>query len=95
MNPFWNLFPEIFLISVGGFPQAQLHSPPFETRLDLIQGGTSAGSRSIKEFIQNNQPLLTLQGHIHESLDNGFTYKSLLSHDIFSRALLAEVMHPR
>jgi len=44
-----------------------LHSPPFGTRLDLIQGGKSAGSRSIKTFIEKNQPLLTLHGHIHES----------------------------
>jgi Icc-related predicted phosphoesterase len=44
-----------------------MHSPPFATRLDLIQGGKSAGSRSIKTFIEKNQPLLTLHGHIHES----------------------------
>lgn len=44
-----------------------MHSPPFGTRLDLIQGGKSTGSRSIKTFIERNQPLLTLHGHIHES----------------------------
>jgi Icc-related predicted phosphoesterase len=44
-----------------------MHSPPFGTRLDLIQGGKSAGSRSIKDFIERNQPLITLHGHIHES----------------------------
>jgi Icc-related predicted phosphoesterase len=44
-----------------------MHSPPFSTRLDLIQGGKPAGSRSIKTFIEKNQPLLTLHGHIHES----------------------------
>ncbi len=44
-----------------------MHSPPFETRLDLIEGGKSVGSRSVKIFIQKNQPLLTLHGHIHES----------------------------
>jgi len=44
-----------------------MHSPPFGTRLDLVQGGKSAGSRSIKTFIEKNQPLLTLHGHIHES----------------------------
>jgi Icc-related predicted phosphoesterase len=35
--------------------------------LDFIQGEKSAGSRSIKAFIGENQPLLTLHGHIHES----------------------------
>jgi Icc-related predicted phosphoesterase len=44
-----------------------MHSPPYGTRLDLIQGGKSAGSRSIRVFIEENQPLLTLHGHIHES----------------------------
>jgi Icc-related predicted phosphoesterase len=44
-----------------------MHSPPLGTRLDLTQGGKSAGSRSIKTFIEKHQPLLTLHGHIHES----------------------------
>jgi len=44
-----------------------MHSPPFGTRLDIIQGGKSAGSRSIKTFIEKKQPFLTLHGHIHES----------------------------
>jgi Icc-related predicted phosphoesterase len=51
-----------------------MHSPPFGTRLDLIQGGESAGSRSIKNFIDKNQPLLTLHGHIHESPEISHTY---------------------
>jgi uncharacterized protein len=44
-----------------------MHSPPFGTRLDLIQDGNYAGSRSITGFIERNQPHLTLHGHIHES----------------------------
>jgi Icc-related predicted phosphoesterase len=44
-----------------------MHSPPFGTRLDFIQGGKSAGSQSIKAFIEEFQPFLTLHGHIHES----------------------------
>ena len=44
-----------------------MHSPPFGTRLDLIQGRKSAGSHSIKAFIEEHQPFLTLHGHIHES----------------------------
>ncbi len=44
-----------------------MHSPPLGTRLDLIQGGKSAGSRSIKAFIEKDQPFLTLHGHIHEA----------------------------
>jgi len=44
-----------------------MHSPPFGTKLDFIRGKISAGSRSIKLFVEENQPLLTLHGHIHES----------------------------
>jgi Icc-related predicted phosphoesterase len=44
-----------------------MHSPPFGSRLDVIQGGKTAGSRSIRKFIESHQPLLTLHGHIHES----------------------------
>lgn len=52
------------------FPERAIymtHSPPFGTRLDLIQGGKSAGSRPLKSFIESHQPLLTLHGHIHEA----------------------------
>jgi len=51
-----------------------MHSPPFGTKLDLIQGGKSAGSRSIKAFIEESQPLLTLHGHIHESPELSSAY---------------------
>ena len=44
-----------------------MHSPPAGTKLDFIQDGKPAGSRSIKVFIEEHQPLLTLHGHIHES----------------------------
>jgi uncharacterized protein len=44
-----------------------MHSPPFETKLDQIEGGRFTGSRSIKKFIGKTQPLLTLHGHIHEA----------------------------
>ncbi len=44
-----------------------MHSPPFGTKLDLTTGKNSVGSRSIKAFIEQKQPFLTLHGHIHES----------------------------
>lgn len=43
------------------------HSPPHETGLDLLHDGRHAGSRAIRQFIENRQPFLTLHGHIHES----------------------------
>jgi Icc-related predicted phosphoesterase len=51
-----------------------MHSPPFGTKLDLIQGAKPAGSCSIKVFIEEHQPLLTLHGHIHEAPALSGTY---------------------
>lgn len=44
-----------------------MHSPPFNTNLDLLHDGQHIGSRAIREFIMNKQPDITLHGHIHES----------------------------
>ena len=43
------------------------HAPPLETDLDILPAVGHVGSRSIKEFILQRQPLLSLHGHIHES----------------------------
>lgn len=51
-----------------------MHSPPFQTRLDRIQGMKPVGSRAIKSFIKTVQPLLTLHGHIHESPEISGSY---------------------
>jgi len=45
-----------------------VHSPPFATTLDRLQGGlTPIGSRALRGFIERAQPPLTLHGHVHES----------------------------
>lgn len=44
-----------------------IHAPPFNTKLDIVTLGTHVGSKSVREFIEKEQPLLTLHGHIHES----------------------------
>ena len=55
------------------------HSPPYKTKLDraALDGkkidhvplDVHVGSIAIKRFIENQQPLLTLHGHIHESAE--------------------------
>ncbi|MDP7179696.1 MAG: metallophosphoesterase [Candidatus Woesearchaeota archaeon] len=45
-----------------------MHAPPFDTYLDRIYEKRHVGSKSIREFIENEQPFLTLHGHIHESV---------------------------
>ena len=44
-----------------------IHAPPFGTKLDIITTGIHVGSRAAREFIEKEQPLLALHGHIHES----------------------------
>lgn len=44
-----------------------LHMPPAKLGLDKCSHGVEVGSRAIYSFIEKNQPLFTLHGHIHES----------------------------
>ena len=44
-----------------------IHAPPFNTKLDVITAGIHVGSKSIRKFIEKEQPFLALHGHIHES----------------------------
>ena len=44
-----------------------LHSPPRDTRCDVMSGGAHVGSRAIRAFVERHQPPLVLSGHIHES----------------------------
>ena len=47
------------------------HSPPLETALDGIQGGTHVGSLAVRRFIErwaeNGRLKVSFHGHIHES----------------------------
>ena len=43
------------------------HCPPLNTALDRIKEGLHAGSRSVREFIEKNQPEYFFCGHIHEA----------------------------
>ena len=43
------------------------HCPPLNTALDEIRKGLHAGSRSVREFIEANQPAHFFCGHIHEA----------------------------
>jgi len=44
-----------------------LHSPPRDTRCDMIGARAHVGSRAIRRFVESHQPPLVLSGHIHES----------------------------
>lgn len=43
------------------------HAPPKNTRLDRTFLGLHVGSESLRRFIEEHKPLLTICGHIHEA----------------------------
>ena len=43
------------------------HTPPFNTKTDLIGAGVHVGSTAVRSFIEDKQPAFCLTGHIHEA----------------------------
>ncbi|MCF7865945.1 metallophosphoesterase [Candidatus Woesearchaeota archaeon] len=43
------------------------HAPPINTKLDLVPGVGHVGSKTYREFIEKNQPTLSISGHIHDT----------------------------
>jgi Icc-related predicted phosphoesterase len=43
------------------------HCPPYDTVLDRVRDGVHAGSRAVREFIEEHQPEYFFCGHIHEA----------------------------
>lgn len=55
-----------------------IHTPPSNLELDVCSDGQKVGSNAVYKFIEKNQPLLSLHGHIHESPDvSGVWYSKL------------------
>jgi len=44
-----------------------IHCPPVKMDFDLCGSGDRVGSPEVYRFIANNQPLLSIHGHIHEA----------------------------
>ncbi len=43
------------------------HTPPYNTKVDIIYEGGHVGSKAIRKFIETYKPILHICGHIHES----------------------------
>ena len=44
-----------------------IHAPPAFMKLDVCGYGEEVGSKAITFFLEHNNPMLTIHGHIHES----------------------------
>ena len=44
-----------------------IHAPPSKVSLDICANGQEVGSDAVLEFIESEQPMLTIHGHIHEA----------------------------
>lgn len=44
------------------------HTPPYNTELDKTLLGHHVGSRSVREFIEEREPVVVFSGHIHEAV---------------------------
>lgn len=62
------------------------HAPPFNTVCDLMKDKDGQlrhiGSEAVRKFIEKQQPLLTLHGHIHDSVQNSKQYMQPLNKTI-------------
>jgi Icc-related predicted phosphoesterase len=43
------------------------HAPPHNTKVDKVFMGTHVGSKSVRDFIEREQPDVVICGHIHEA----------------------------
>lgn len=53
------------------------HQPPFGTKVDSVNGRFT-GSRAIRQFIEQHQPILAVSGHIHEAFGTDTLGKTTL-----------------
>jgi Icc-related predicted phosphoesterase len=67
------------------------HCPPFNTALDRIGEGRHAGSRSVREFIEKQQPEYFFCGHIHEAAGAVIKMGSTRAQNVGKKGYLLEL----
>ncbi len=62
------------------------HTPPIDTVCDLMKDKNGKlrhiGSKAVRAFIERKQPLLTLHGHVHDSVQNAGQYMQYIGKTI-------------
>ena len=43
------------------------HCPPRDTKIDCTSSGEHIGSMAVRKFVERNQPILVISGHVHEA----------------------------
>lgn len=59
-----------------------IHMPPTSLGLDILLNERSVGSKAVKMFLEEKQPLISLHGHIHESYKMTSIWKAHLKNTI-------------
>jgi Icc-related predicted phosphoesterase len=67
------------------------HAPPYGTGLDRVKEGLHAGSHSVLEFIEANQPQYFFCGHIHEAEGRQVQIGKTLGVNLGKRGYLLEL----
>jgi uncharacterized protein len=66
------------------------HSPPINTSLDMTYNLTHVGSKAIRKFIEQNDILIALSGHVHETVEmgkrNGKKYFEMINNNLCATA---------
>lgn len=55
-----------------------IHCPPQGLSLDVCQNGRRVGSKAVTDWIEREQPLIVLSGHIHESFKASGMWRGLI-----------------
>ena len=67
------------------------HAPPHGTELDRIRSGLHAGSKSVREFIEKQQPVYFFCGHIHEAEGVEIAMGKTRARNVGKKAFLLEL----
>ena len=67
------------------------HAPPFQTELDQVRSGVHAGSKSVREFIEKEQPEHFFCGHIHEAEGREITMGRTRARNVGKKAFLLKL----
>jgi len=58
------------------------HTPPNDTKLDMVYDGSHVGSMALGLFITKHQPYMTLHGHVHETVDCSGSHAQEIGHTL-------------